>query len=345
MVRILLKNGADINAQNDKKNTALHLAVSGQNLGMVQILLDNGANSSIENQRGNAPLHVAVNRSLDVKIHTKDIGKSNLSVATVTKQQISDQSNEETTQVIPINIKNLAKIQLNGTFRGYSHNVKNARIIEDLLAHDTNKEPIKALINQSNRDWYYPIHLAVISENLDAAEVLLSDPRIDINAGTGIAEDTALMLATEKDDDDMVKLLLSHDNIDHNICNDYGNTAFELALMNRCSNEIIVTLWRDIEKRIKNKTLKDHSIKLVRGFGMKEELDRIKAEYGIDIKSMVEFIYIPGLEGYGDEELDVSEESEASEHETLENQETEPELEMSDIEVEAGPAAKRQRRG
>ncbi|WP_339045357.1 ankyrin repeat domain-containing protein [Candidatus Mesenet endosymbiont of Agriotes lineatus] len=215
--------------------------------------------------------------------------------------------------------------------------INNAQeIVKALLENGAN-------VNISYADGHTLLYSAVLNDALEIVKILL-EYNIDTH-GQNYKGETALMLAIKQNNYDMIKLLLSHDNIDHNICNDYGDTAFELALMNRYSDDIIVTLWHDIDKRIKNGTLKDHSIKLVKKFGMKEELDRLEAKYRIDIKSMVELIYIPELEGYGDEESDMSEESEISENQILEHQETEPGLETFEIEVEAGSSAKRSRLG
>lgn len=313
IVRTLSKHSADINKKNNQRNTALHLAAIDQNLDMVQILLDNGADPKVSNLKGNTPLHIAANHSPDVKAYTKGIGKSNLLVATVTKQQMSDYSNEETreiTQAIPLNVKNLTKMQLSGSFKGHSHNVKNARIIENLLVHDTNKEPTKALINQFNYDGYYPLHLAALNNNLDAVEMLLSDSRININLVDRREQKTALMLAVRNNNYEVVELLLDQQGIDYfDWC-----IAFDLALQSKkCSDEIAVALYRHIVGREGSDS--EDCIDLIQTPQVDNKLYRIKHKYGINLRSMIEFTYPSSSESESEEyESDISEEQEISEN-------------------------------
>lgn len=339
VVRILLKNGADINARNkiqikveDKikeylNNTALHIAVIDENLDMVRILLDNGANSGIKNQKGNIPLHIAVQAEVDKSIYLKGIKNNAL--------LIYDRETKK------LNIKNLINRQIHESHQ-VSQKLKlpcNVRIIETLLKHNTIIGQQGAFINEHNYAGYSPIHSAVKNDNLDAAKVLLSDPRIDVNIGIRTGEETALMLAVTHHFHDMIKLLLDHN---HNIRSGFGYTAFELALIIYYPDNIIVTLWRNIEKRIKDGTIKNYSIRLEQDLEVEKRLDRLKKDHGINLRPIVEFSYSESES----EESDVNEESEIlEEQEILENQETEPEQEISEIEVEEGPSAKRARLG
>ncbi len=59
LLELLLKHGADINAKNDKGETALHYAAR-DNQTILQDLLDNGADVDIETCRGDTPLFWAV---------------------------------------------------------------------------------------------------------------------------------------------------------------------------------------------------------------------------------------------------------------------------------------------
>lgn len=60
MAQLFLKHGADVNAQNDKGNTALARAITyhdknGDFLPMIKLLLEHGANPNIANKRGLTP--------------------------------------------------------------------------------------------------------------------------------------------------------------------------------------------------------------------------------------------------------------------------------------------------
>ncbi len=52
IVYILLKNGAEINAQNDDLDTPMHLAIRAVRIEIVYMLLRNGGNSRIQGFNG-----------------------------------------------------------------------------------------------------------------------------------------------------------------------------------------------------------------------------------------------------------------------------------------------------
>ena len=58
-VKLLVKNGVDINAFDDEKNTALHISTLKNNIKYVNALLKNGANSLIKNNFNRTPIYIA----------------------------------------------------------------------------------------------------------------------------------------------------------------------------------------------------------------------------------------------------------------------------------------------
>ena len=58
IVNLLLNTGADTNSQNQRGETALHIAVAKNYLGIVKLLLKAGANVNAENRAGTA-LYIA----------------------------------------------------------------------------------------------------------------------------------------------------------------------------------------------------------------------------------------------------------------------------------------------
>ncbi len=59
IIKLLLQNGADINAKNDAGLTRLHLDVVAGHPVLVRFLLNNGANVNAKDSRGVTPLHLA----------------------------------------------------------------------------------------------------------------------------------------------------------------------------------------------------------------------------------------------------------------------------------------------
>ena len=59
IVKLLLKNGADVNAQQQSGVTALHSAAHNNNIKLVELLLTHGANPNLKMNDGKTPLNVA----------------------------------------------------------------------------------------------------------------------------------------------------------------------------------------------------------------------------------------------------------------------------------------------
>lgn len=59
MMQALLEHHADVNAQDDQGNTALHLAALRNDLRMVQLLIEYGANGAISNHQGKRPAQLS----------------------------------------------------------------------------------------------------------------------------------------------------------------------------------------------------------------------------------------------------------------------------------------------
>ena len=59
LVQILLDKGADVNAQNNSKQTPLHIACKCESIELVQILLNKGADVNVQNNSKQTPLHIA----------------------------------------------------------------------------------------------------------------------------------------------------------------------------------------------------------------------------------------------------------------------------------------------
>ena len=60
-VKLLLREGANINQKNERGNTALHYAAERGKIEVVKLLLDNRADPNPVDTRGNTPLHYAAN--------------------------------------------------------------------------------------------------------------------------------------------------------------------------------------------------------------------------------------------------------------------------------------------
>jgi ankyrin repeat protein len=60
IVELLLKHGANVNEQDAKGNSALHVAITADKHRIVQLLLQHDADPNLPNARKQSPLHLAV---------------------------------------------------------------------------------------------------------------------------------------------------------------------------------------------------------------------------------------------------------------------------------------------
>jgi ankyrin repeat protein len=87
-----------------------------------------------------------------------------------------------------------------------------------------------------------PLHLAARNGHTEVASMLLKQKTFDINSKSGGYGKTALMWACENGCEDVVKLLLSREDIEVNAKDDDGRTALMFACDN--GHEGVVKLLR-----------------------------------------------------------------------------------------------------
>lgn len=59
IINLLIKKGININTQNDKGNTLLHIAAFNAHVDVLKLLIEKGADTNLKNKKGNTPLHEA----------------------------------------------------------------------------------------------------------------------------------------------------------------------------------------------------------------------------------------------------------------------------------------------
>lgn len=230
-LKVLLDAGANINIQDDFRQTALHLAVKEENpsLAIIQTLLDAGADPNIQDEEGSTALHIVMNK------YDLDSIKSLLNVST-------DPNFQDPT---------------NFTASHIDLETENMQIIKALLA----KKNINP--NLPNREGLTPLHKAIeigTSLFLDVAEHL-PENLLDCYEQTwgnyieifktlltmnGMNIHTVLQWTLTADLTPLTAILLEEENINPNTHLLPGVTAVHLAIENEDQDLIL----RFIEKGI-----------------------------------------------------------------------------------------------
>ncbi|MDR2806579.1 MAG: ankyrin repeat domain-containing protein [Puniceicoccales bacterium] len=280
IVEQLIRQGADINAQNKYKNTPLHYAVLVGNIEMVKFLVEHGANINITNKKEKTPLDLAEkeqNRTicdyLEEIIKNKEEIFKNL-------DRINVQELEKMNKAIKHNSPNVAKLS-NEKGETLLHRMAGMGKL-DVVAYLLKQG---ADINAQDDLGKTPIRWALEFQQFPVMEFLMSTDGIDMNK-TDESGQTPLCYAVKHNLVNIVNFLIER-GVDASVPNSKnGKTPLELAIENNKSSEII--------KYLKSKTpLKNYPNKVLeeeKKSKRNEELARLTNGYPINEKQVLALI-------------------------------------------------------
>lgn len=231
IVKLLLQNGAQVNAQDAFKNTALTRAIQKENVAVVAALLEANPNPFLKNGKGQTPLELA-----QAQLQTK--GKESASAATVSvampcmagKSLPVEASSlaveytgvdvDDINQIVQLLKKQRAEWDERGRELPEAIDCNDMKKFKELLTLGANVNignPQEHILNK-----LYPLHRAVKHQNLEAIKLLLeAGVDIDLKEYDG---HSALVIASgggyiSTNTFEIVRALLSA-NADVNTCDD-----------------------------------------------------------------------------------------------------------------------------
>lgn len=129
IVKFLLDNGAEVNAQNKYKSTPLHWAASFSNKYIVKLLLDNGATIDIKDNNGHTPLHRAILENNKAVIELLIKSKSNVNTnSSINETPLHQAVRNNDIGIIKLLIDNNTEIQACSYVNQRTHKASNFAI-------------------------------------------------------------------------------------------------------------------------------------------------------------------------------------------------------------------------
>ncbi|XP_053680164.1 E3 ubiquitin-protein ligase mind-bomb [Anopheles nili] len=201
---LLAKGGADLNARNKRRQTALHIAVNKGHFNVVKTLLELKCHPSLQDSEGDTPLHDAISKEHDNMLsllldHGADITLTN-----------------------------------NNGFNALHHAaLKGNPSAMKILLTKTNRLWI---VEEKKDDGYTALHLAALNNHVEIAELLVRMGKANMDC-QNVNLQTALHLAVERQHVQIVKLLV-REGANLNIPDKDGDTPLHEALRHHTLSQL-----------------------------------------------------------------------------------------------------------
>uniref|UniRef100_A0A182T3X6 ANK_REP_REGION domain-containing protein n=1 Tax=Anopheles maculatus TaxID=74869 RepID=A0A182T3X6_9DIPT len=201
---MLAKAGADLNARNKRRQTALHIAVNKGHFNVVKTLLELNCHPSLQDSEGDTPLHDAISKEHD--------------------------------NMLALLLDNGADITLtnNNGFNALHHAaLKGNPSAMKVLLTKTNRLWI---VEERKDDGYTALHLAALNNHVEIAELLVRMGKANMDC-QNVNLQTALHLAVERQHVQIVKLLV-REGANLNIPDKDGDTPLHEALRHHTLSQL-----------------------------------------------------------------------------------------------------------
>lgn len=185
-VELLIENGADIEAKDIDNWTALHYAAAFASLQTVEALVDNGADKNSLTKDGNIPVNYAKDETIKTYLSGGKIGREDTEEVVEEETKETAENTETSETITEDELNNELDTTQNGSIVDPTVVDLDPKQLELLIAVKNNDIiAVNALLKENvnpnfvDEEGYSPLHRAVLNNNLDVVNVLLSYKDID----------------------------------------------------------------------------------------------------------------------------------------------------------------------
>lgn len=185
-VSLLIENGADIEAKDIDNWTALHYAAAFASLQTVEALVDNGADKNSLTKDGNVPVNYAKDETIKTYLSGGKIGREDTEEVVEEETKETAENTETSETITEDELNNELDTTQNGSIVDPTVVDLDPKQLELLIAVKNNDIiAVNALLKENvnpnfvDEEGYSPLHRAVLNNNLDVVNVLLSYKDID----------------------------------------------------------------------------------------------------------------------------------------------------------------------